>query len=649
MRTSSLLHLVLPCLIAALPLSAQVAVTLDDQQTNSTAYDTSSPNSPLTFGIVTGSATQSGILTGSGFVVKDGDGKLTLTATNTYTDGTVLNAGTLGLGADNALGTGTLTINGGTIRAEGAGRTLSNDVILNGDFTLGRYTHLSGAVTLSNDITITSANPDSSSRAHSTISGIISGAHAITFEEGANPIGEIVLAGANTYSGATTIQSGTVWIADTGSIASSESVNIAAGATLKVFGFEQTISNLSGAGSVVFGNYGSTLTIDSDADTTFSGSITGYASVTKTGSGTLTLTGASSYTGGTLINRGVLIISGGGSLSESLGFISNSTVIVTGAGSTWAHSDEISIGASSGIDSILTISDGGLVGASKVILGEYYGDNGTLNIGGTATGPATAGGVLDTDKITTGLDGTGTVQLNTTATADTPFNLTRDGTANGTGVLIKGNATVINTAGYNVLTAASTFSQGTIINGGTLAARGAFAGSSSLGTGPVTVNTGGTLAGNDFISGLTTVHTGGTLAPDAGGVLRFDGGLTFHDGAILTYSLGSQINALVVSGGVLTADGTITVNLFDSGDFTAGTYTLIDATGATLTSIGATSFELGTVIAGYTYSFAQDGSLFQLIATSTVPEPATAAALASLLALSFAAVRRTSRAMRPTA
>ncbi|MDF3057076.1 MAG: hypothetical protein K0R17_1291, partial [Rariglobus sp.] len=66
-----------------------------------------------------------------------------------------------------------------------------------------------------------------------------------------------------------------------------------------------------------------------------------------------------------------------------------------------------------------------------------------------------------------------------------------------------------------------------------------------------------------------------------------------------------------------------------------------DATGANLSSIGATSFDLGTVIAGYTYTFVQNGDLFQLIATtSPVPEPASVAVLSGLAILGFAVVRR---------
>ena len=648
MRLPSVLPLsALALVLIALPLGAQTTITYADGD-NASGTLATTVTDPLSLSINAGqTATQSGVISGDGSLSKVGDGKLTLSTTNTYTGGTVLNAGTLGLGADNALGSGVLTINGGILRAENAGRTLANDVLLNGGFTLGRYTNLAGAVTLANDVTITSANPDTSPRANSTISGVISGAHSLTFAEGANPIGDIILAGANTYSGATTIQSGTVWIASTGSIASSESVNIAAGATLKVFGFDQTLRNLSGGGSLIFGNQAITLTIDSDRDTTFSGSITNYGSIWTQGAGILTLTGNSSYTGGTVIDGGGgLIIRDGGSMSAVFAQISASTVIVTGAGSTWVYSEEISLADfASASDSILTISNGGLVRASKVILGEYYGSTGTLNIGGTATAPAAAGGVVDTDKITTGLNGSGTVQFNTTATAATPFYLTRDGTAAGTGVTVKGNATIINTAGFNVLTAGSTFTYGTIINGGTLAARGGFSGLSSLGTGPVTVNTGGTLAGNDLISGLTTVHTGGALAPDVGGVLLFSGGLTLENGSVLTFSLGSQISTLLVSGGALTGPdgGTITVNLSNSDGFTAGTYTLIDATGATLSSIGATSFELGTVIAGYTCTFSQNGSLFQLIATSAVPEPSTFAAFIGALTLAFVVIRRRSR------
>src|SRR6201999_2189406 len=46
---------------------------------------------------------------------KAGSGTLTLSGANTYSGGTSVNAGTLSIGNDSALGSGALTFNGGTL------------------------------------------------------------------------------------------------------------------------------------------------------------------------------------------------------------------------------------------------------------------------------------------------------------------------------------------------------------------------------------------------------------------------------------------------------------------------------------------------------------------------------------------------------
>ena len=61
----------------------------------------------------------SGILSGNFTLTKNTPGSLTLTNANTYTGGTVLNAGTLIAGNGSAFGNGNLTINGGTLRTAG--------------------------------------------------------------------------------------------------------------------------------------------------------------------------------------------------------------------------------------------------------------------------------------------------------------------------------------------------------------------------------------------------------------------------------------------------------------------------------------------------------------------------------------------------
>ncbi len=182
------------------------------------------------------------------------------------------------------------------------------------------------------------------------------------------------------------------------------------------------------------------------------------------------------------------------------------------------------------------------------------------------------------------------------------------------------------------LSAASTYTGNTLVSAGTLLVNG------SLANTAVSVASGATLGGNGTLAGLTTFASGARVAP---GSLTFTGGLTLNSGAILDFRLGTVSNLIRISGGTLTgpSSGKITVNLFDSGGFTGGTYTLIDATGATLASIGATSFDLGATIAGYTYTFGQTGSTLELIA-SVIPEPATSVALVGLGILAFAVTRR---------
>jgi len=170
-----------------------------------------------------------------------GPGVITLSGVNDFTGGAFVNSGTVQIGNNAAFGTGTLTINGGNIRATGADRTMSNAVSINNNFTLGRGTHFSGAVTLNNDITITSANPDVLAASTSSFTGAISGSRNLTFTEGTNPIGTIILSGANAYTGATTINGGTVQLNGTGSINSSSGITIN-GATAKLVQTSTTAS-----------------------------------------------------------------------------------------------------------------------------------------------------------------------------------------------------------------------------------------------------------------------------------------------------------------------------------------------------------------------------------------------------------------------
>jgi outer membrane autotransporter protein len=124
---------------------------------------------------------------------------------------------------------------------------------------------------------------------------VISGSGA--FQQ--NGAGTTILTAANTYTGATAVNAGTLQAGAANVFAPGSAFTVASGATLNLASFNQTIGSLAGAGSVTLGS--ATLTTGTDnTSTTFSGTISGTGGLTKIGSGTLTLSGANTYAGGTL-------------------------------------------------------------------------------------------------------------------------------------------------------------------------------------------------------------------------------------------------------------------------------------------------------------------------------------------------------------
>src|SRR5262249_34972315 len=138
-----------------------------------------------------------------------------------------------------------------------------------------------------------------------TFGGVISGSGA--FQQSGT--GTTIFTAANTYTGGTIINAGTLQLGPGGSLAPTGALTVNAGGTFDLNSFNQTIGSLAGAGSVTLGT--ATLTTGSDnTSTTFSGTISGTGGLTKIGTGALTLTGVSSYTGATAVNAGTLVVNG---------------------------------------------------------------------------------------------------------------------------------------------------------------------------------------------------------------------------------------------------------------------------------------------------------------------------------------------------
>ena len=239
--------------------------------------------------IVDGTIEDGGSSGGSGAsLVKIGAGTLTLTGANTYTGGTIISGGALQLG------------NGGT------SGSILGDVVDNGIFAINRSDTF-------------------------TFGGVISGTGAF-MQLGP---GTTVLTGANTYTGATSVNAGTLQAGAANAFSPFSAFSVASGATLDFNSFNQTIGSLAGAGNVTLG--AATLTTGNDnTSTTFSGAISGTGGLTKSGAGTLLLTGISTYTGATTVNAGTLSVNGSiansaltvnaGGVIGGIGTIGNTTI-----------------------------------------------------------------------------------------------------------------------------------------------------------------------------------------------------------------------------------------------------------------------------------------------------------------------------------
>ncbi len=140
------------------------------------------------------------------------------------------------------------------------------------------------------------------------MSGVINGTGSLV----KNEAGILSLAGANNYTGHTTINGGTLLVFANNVIPNSSAVILAsAGATLDLNSKTDTIGSLSGvAGTNVTLGTGA-LTIGSDnGSATYSGVITGSGTITKAGTGTQTFEGNNLYTGLTTVSSGTLLVNG---------------------------------------------------------------------------------------------------------------------------------------------------------------------------------------------------------------------------------------------------------------------------------------------------------------------------------------------------
>jgi len=488
---------------------------------NGTLYITQSFDGSFTGGV-----------SGSGNLIKSGTGSVTLSGTNTYTGGTNIYGGSLTLSEE-----ASISASSSVYVESGASLNLVNGGTIRELWGSGSVNVASGTLTVSND-----------SSYYSYMYGVISGAGALT-KTGS---GTLSLTGANTYTGGTTVEQGTL-----------------SGTTTSLRG--DIVNN-------------GTVSFSQSTDGTFSGAISGTGAVNFSGAGAVTLSGTNTYTGATTVSYGTLVLSGGSAISDSSRVIvgyngtlrvdQSETIGSLGAEYWWYTSGTVNIVSGTltvGGDNTSTNFGGALTGAGSLVKT----GTGTLTLEGTDThtgGTIISGGTLAVT--TSGL--TGDVVNN----ANLTFSQYTDGTYSG---VISGTGSVTK-SGYNgkvTLTGANTYTGGTTISSGTLAgtttslqgnivdnaalqfdqsADGAFSGVIS-GTGNVyKYGTGAvTLSGANSYSGSTSVYAG-ALSVTGGSALSDTASVNVVSGATLNVLDSEKIGSLYGSGSVNLASGTLTLS-----------------------------------------------------------------------------------------
>ena len=182
-----------------------------------------------------------------------------------FPGGFTLNEGTVILGnGTNVLGSGTLTINGGTLSANGtvlkSPDAIAN-IVVGGDFMLGSSPTVvassDGSITLIDNVALGSdatrritvgGNITTGSTGVYTFNGIISGSDSsVIFDRLPTATGIVVLGGANTYNGGTTIEAGIVNLGASGVLPDIGTITLSGG-TLKTgltTGFTETAGPLA--------------------------------------------------------------------------------------------------------------------------------------------------------------------------------------------------------------------------------------------------------------------------------------------------------------------------------------------------------------------------------------------------------------------
>jgi autotransporter-associated beta strand protein len=382
--------------------------------------------------------------------------------------------------------------------------------------------------------------------------------------------GTWTLTGANTYSGTTSVSSGTLAIGVLGSSAAtlgssasySPSITVSSGATFSwLSSANQTFSNFAaGTGTINLGASAGTVTISGDQ--AFTGTINVAQNVTMTAGTNNAAAGLGNATAININNGGTITLA---TTANSNGFIGN--------------------GVRSGLT--LTINSGGTLTSAAsssttfhLKLGSFVLAGGTLGWGGTTSQWGSWN--LGTDITVTENSTISATGLTLTKSGGTSINVAAGKTLTLSGTLVStteaascscdSNSLNINTSGVTgtvLLSGANTYKGGTTITAGTVkighaTALGASTGAVTLSSGAVLDLNGITMTNTNALSlSGTGISSGGSLINSSSTAATYAGNVTMGSAVIMNTASG-----ITLSGAVTGGSTTNTLLLKGGGNFT---------------------------------------------------------------------------------
>ncbi len=514
---------------------------------------------------------------------------MTLSGTNTFTGGVLLQSGNLALNSNGALGTGAFTVQGGTLRL--------------------------GSVTVANAVAL-EANLLIQAASSATLSGVIASTTAGTGLDLRYTSGTLTLTGVSTYSGATTLDkslaasvaasaAGTLRLSGSGSLLNSPVIQINAGGLLLLdTATTGTVNRLGDSaeirlrsGRLTYGSVSGNATAQIETVGVLSGAGYSTVNVSNTSSGSVRLVaGALSR-----IERGTFLFSGSSLGNSFAGSVGNVLFTAAPAGLVG--------GGGSGSDtSILPFAIGDTTaGGSGTSFVTYSATTGIRPLSVTTEYTANLTTALATSNVRLTSAVTNDVARSINALALSGGSLTGTGslTVNGGAVLVSGStASVANSFIFGTREANFFTVTGLTVSG----AIGGSGGLTKSGTGQLTLTGANTFTGPLTVNaGVLSFSSGAGIGADNSAIVINNGqgaGLTYTGAGALTLARPIEVRTGVArfetQGGDLTLAGGI------SG---AGGARFAGSSARTVVLAPANSYSGPTVFAGPSVRVGSDAAL----------------------------------------